>query len=182
MEIVLWTLNGMVLVGTLALAIWLWTGGLVTLGAITVVSALIIRLMNMSGWFMWTLAGIFDNIGVVQESMQTIARPLQITDKPGALPIKVDKGEIHFDGINFRYAPVERERSRFGRGEQGADAPPPPSTLVGSLAGPRAAVIESLSLKIKAGEKVGLVGRSGAGKSTLVNLLLRFYDVEGAAS
>jgi ATP-binding cassette subfamily B multidrug efflux pump len=40
-------------------------------------------------------------------------------------------------------------------------------------------VIENLSLDIKPGEKVGLVGRSGAGKSTLVNLLLRFYDLEG---
>jgi len=39
-------------------------------------------------------------------------------------------------------------------------------------------VINNLDLNIKAGEKVGLVGRSGAGKSTLVNLLLRFYDVE----
>ena len=40
-------------------------------------------------------------------------------------------------------------------------------------------VIEDLSLTIKPGEKVGLVGRSGAGKSTIVNLLLRFYDIEG---
>ncbi|MBA5775735.1 ABC transporter ATP-binding protein [Stappia sp. F7233] len=40
-------------------------------------------------------------------------------------------------------------------------------------------VIEDLSLAIRPGEKVGLVGRSGAGKSTLVSLLLRFYDLEG---
>jgi ATP-binding cassette subfamily B multidrug efflux pump len=40
-------------------------------------------------------------------------------------------------------------------------------------------VIEDLSLTIRPGEKIGLVGRSGAGKSTIVNLLLRFYDVEG---
>jgi ATP-binding cassette subfamily B multidrug efflux pump len=39
-------------------------------------------------------------------------------------------------------------------------------------------VIDNLSLHIKPGEKIGLVGRSGAGKSTIVNLLLRFYDVE----
>jgi ATP-binding cassette subfamily B multidrug efflux pump len=39
-------------------------------------------------------------------------------------------------------------------------------------------VLQALNLNIKAGEKVGLVGRSGAGKSTIVNLLLRFYDVE----
>ncbi|WP_246700691.1 ABC transporter ATP-binding protein, partial [Rhizobium sp. PEPV16] len=39
-------------------------------------------------------------------------------------------------------------------------------------------VIDNLSLDIKAGEKVGLVGRSGAGKTTLMNLLLRFYDLE----
>ena len=43
----------------------------------------------------------------------------------------------------------------------------------------RKQVIEDFTLTIKPGEKVGLVGRSGAGKSTLVNLLLRFYDLEG---
>ncbi|MEM1370652.1 MAG: ATP-binding cassette domain-containing protein [Pseudomonadota bacterium] len=41
-----------------------------------------------------------------------------------------------------------------------------------------APVIEGLDLKIRPGQKVGLVGRSGAGKSTLVNLLLRFYDLQ----
>ncbi|WP_165218448.1 ABC transporter ATP-binding protein [Affinirhizobium pseudoryzae] len=44
--------------------------------------------------------------------------------------------------------------------------------------GKQKGVIEDFSLTIKAGEKVGLVGRSGAGKTTLMNLLLRFYDVE----
>ncbi len=45
--------------------------------------------------------------------------------------------------------------------------------------GRKSGVIDDLTLSIRPGEKVGIVGRSGAGKSTLVNLLLRFYDLEG---
>src|SRR5881398_2073781 len=40
-------------------------------------------------------------------------------------------------------------------------------------------VIQGLTLTVRPGEKIGLIGRSGAGKSTLVNLLLRFFDLEG---
>ena len=47
--------------------------------------------------------------------------------------------------------------------------------------GKQQSVIEGLNLDIKPGEKIGLIGHSGAGKSTLVNLLLRFYDVEGGS-
>ncbi len=45
--------------------------------------------------------------------------------------------------------------------------------------GKQSGVIDKLNVRIKPGEKIGLVGRSGAGKSTIVNLLLRFYDREG---
>ncbi|MEM9706133.1 MAG: ABC transporter ATP-binding protein [Pseudomonadota bacterium] len=44
--------------------------------------------------------------------------------------------------------------------------------------GKKGGVIDDLTLRIAAGEKIGLVGRSGAGKTTLTNLLLRFYDLE----
>jgi ATP-binding cassette subfamily B multidrug efflux pump len=47
--------------------------------------------------------------------------------------------------------------------------------------GRRTGGLREISLTIRPGEKVGLVGRSGAGKSTLVNLLLRFFDTEGGA-
>ncbi|MGI1671272.1 MAG: ABC transporter ATP-binding protein/permease [Neptuniibacter sp.] len=49
---------------------------------------------------------------------------------------------------------------------------------VGFHYGEEKRVLENLSLTIKPGEKVGIVGRSGAGKSTVVNLLMRFHDVE----
>ncbi|UGY09434.1 ABC transporter ATP-binding protein [Phyllobacterium pellucidum] len=49
---------------------------------------------------------------------------------------------------------------------------------IGFHYGKGAGIIDKLSLDIRPGEKIGVVGRSGAGKSTLVNLLLRFYDLE----
>ena len=67
----------------------------------------------------------------------------------------VTKGEIRFDTIGFNYGSA--------RGVPGADP---------------ARVIDGLSLTIRGGEKIGLIGRSGAGKSTLVSLLLRFYDLD----
>src|SRR5262249_60010638 len=103
MELVLWSLNGAVLVGTTGLALWLWSQGQITIGAISVVTGLIIRLMAMSGWFMWTLAGIFENVGVVQESMMTISRPFTVVDTTDAKPLKVSRGAIAFDDVSFDY-------------------------------------------------------------------------------
>ena len=159
MELVLFTLNGAVLVLTTALALWLWSRGQVSIGSIAIVTGLIIRLMNVSGWFMWTLAGIFDNIGVVQESMAAIARDHQVVDAPDAKPLAVTAGEIRYENLKFNYGKVIAEQS------------------AGKVAA--GGLIDNLSLRVAPGEKVGLVGRSGAGKSTLVNVLMRFYDVEG---
>ena len=155
MEFALFAINGVLIVVTSALAIWLWQAGLVSLGAIALVTGLTIRIVNMSGWVMWTVAGIFENLGVVHEGMETISRPQTVLDAPGARALDVRAGEIVFDGVGFDYG---RTRSA-GDGRPGG-------------------VLEGLSLTIKPGEKVGLIGRSGAGKSTLVNLLLRFYDLD----
>lgn len=156
MEFALYTLNGILIVAVGGLALWLWQEGHVTTGANATVIGLVIRVVMMSGWVMWTISGIFENIGVVHEGMETISRAQSVLDAPGAKPLKVAEGEIKFDAIRFHY----------GGGMSGAEHQP-------------TRVIEHLSLAIAPGEKVGLVGRSGAGKSTLVNLLLRFYDLEG---
>jgi len=142
-------LNGLLMVGTTGLGLWLWSQGFATIGALATSSGLTIRIVNMSGWIMWVVTGIFENIGQVAEGMETISRPHDVVDAPGALPLKVERGEIRFEHMKFHY----------GRTSGG--------------------IIDDLSLTIRAGEKVGLVGRSGAGKSTLVNVLLRFYDLEG---
>ena len=149
MNVVIWISNGLLIVSCGGLAIWLWGAGVVTLGAIALIVALTIRIVNMSGWVIWVVTSIFENIGTVQEGMETISQPHAVVDQAGARPLVVERGEIAYENIRFHY----------GKEDGG--------------------IIDDLSLKIRPGEKVGLVGRSGAGKSTLVNLLLRFYDLEG---
>jgi ATP-binding cassette subfamily B multidrug efflux pump len=155
MELVLYALNGVLIAGASGVAIWLWSQEMVSIGAIAVVTGLVLRIVAMSGWILWVVAGIFENMGVVQEGMETISRPTLVMDQPDGKALVVDAGEIRFEHISFHY----------GR-QSGAGTVRP------------GGVIYDLSLRIAPGEKVGLVGRSGAGKSTLVNLLLRFYDLE----
>jgi ATP-binding cassette, subfamily B, multidrug efflux pump len=149
------TLNALLITATVALALWLWTSNLVSLGDIALVATLVVRITQMSGWVLNLITTIFENIGVVQDGMETISRPHAIVDKTGAKPLLVTKGEIRFDAIGFNYGSA--------KGTPGADP---------------ARIIDGLSLTIRGGEKIGLIGRSGAGKSTLVSLLLRFYNLE----
>ena len=97
------TMNGLLIAGTMALAIWLWTIDLITLGAIALASGLAIRIATMSGWIMWTSIGIFDNVGAVYEGMETIALPQELVDRPDATPLAVTKGGIRFDNVTFHY-------------------------------------------------------------------------------
>jgi ATP-binding cassette subfamily B multidrug efflux pump len=142
-------MNAALLTATAAVGLWLWSEG--RLGAAAVATALPLawQITATAGWVSWEVAAIFENVGMVQEGMQTIAVPLAGTDKPGACALQVPRGEIRFEDLSFSY------------GRQ--DARP---------------VLEHLNLTVRPGERVGLVGRSGAGKSTLVNLLLRFYELE----
>jgi ATP-binding cassette subfamily B multidrug efflux pump len=97
------TMNGLLIAGTMGLCIYLWTQGALTVGDITVASGLAIRIATMSGWIMWTSIGIFDNVGAVYEGMETIARPQDLVDKPDAMELKVDRGEIRFENVTFHY-------------------------------------------------------------------------------
>lgn len=148
MNITLTTLNMLLLFSVAGLSIGLWQNAMVSTGEIAVAVALVLRIQGMSQWILWEVSGLFENIGTVQDGINTISRERDVVDVPNAAPLVVQDGQIAFDKIRFHY-------------------------------GKEAGVIEDLSLSIKAGEKIGLIGRSGAGKSTLVNLLLRFYDLDG---
>jgi ATP-binding cassette, subfamily B, multidrug efflux pump len=142
-------MNALLLVTTAAIGIWLWAIGSIGAGAVATALPLAWQAANVSGWVGWEVTGIFENIGVVQEGMQSIAVPHSHGDRRDARPLEVSRGEIRLENVTFGY----------GR----SDAAP---------------VLQKLNLEIRPGERIGLVGRSGAGKSTLVNLLLRFFAPE----
>src|SRR5437660_6514715 len=150
-------LNATMVTGTGALALVLWTRGKVEVGTVAMALPLAWQIVNVAGWVAWQITSIFENVGVIQEGMMTIARPIALLDRPGAADLMVTRGEIRFDNVRFGYG---RERSLREDGRPYA-------------------VIDGLTLTVRPGEKIGLIGRSGAGKSTLVNLLLRFFDLEG---
>ncbi|UTH37815.1 ABC transporter ATP-binding protein/permease [Pseudomonas sp. KHPS1] len=96
-------LNGVLIVGTGALAMWLWSQSLITTGAIALSLGLVIRINNMAEWIMWVVNGIFENVGTVQDGMQTIVQPRQVLDRADARPIQVREGGVRFEDIHFHY-------------------------------------------------------------------------------
>ena len=146
------TMNALLLVGTAGIGMWLWGRGEVSAGVVATALPLAWTIANVAGWVSWEVTGIFENVGVVQEGMQTIAVPHQLIDAPDARVLEVSRGEIAIERLTFTY----------GRSDG-------------------LAVLSDLNLVVSPGERVGVVGRSGAGKSTLVNLLLRFHEIERGA-
>src|SRR5450631_3529787 len=149
-EIVNHLLSMGLIAGTGGVTLWLWTRGQVGVGAVAAATAMALRLNGISHWVMWEMASLFEQIGTVQDGINTLARSPTVLDRPGAAPLRVTQGDIRFEGVSFAY---------------------------GAESNPARPVIDDLDLHIRPGEKIGLVGRYGAGKSTIVNLLLRFYDI-----
>jgi len=136
------------ILSTAGVSVWLWTRGEVGVGAVAASTAMALRLNGMSHWIMWEFAALFEHVGTVRDGLATLSRERVVVDRPDARPLVVSRGEIRFEHVTFAYG-------------NRADRP----------------VLRDLTLVIRPGEKIGLVGRSGAGKSTIVNLLLRFYDI-----
>ena len=130
-------------------AVWLWWKGRATAGDITFV---------LTSYFI--VHGYLRDIGQhvrnlqrsaneMEEMVQFHSQPLGVTDHAHANPIRVRTGEIVYDRVTFRYAAQQEP------------------------------LFADFSLRIRAGERVGLVGHSGSGKTTFVKLLHRLYDVSG---
>jgi ATP-binding cassette subfamily B multidrug efflux pump len=96
-------LNYLLLFAIVALSIRLWLMRVVTPGNIAVAIALAQRLQSMSQWILWELGNLFENIGTVQDGMQTVSRPRTVVDAQGAPALQVPEGRIRFEGVGFHY-------------------------------------------------------------------------------
>jgi ATP-binding cassette subfamily B multidrug efflux pump len=101
----LWMLNALLLVATAAVGLGLWQANQLEVGVFAMALPLAWQVTSAAGWVSWEVAGIFENIGVVQEGMETIARPLTMTDRSDARPLTVTRGEIRFEHLGFAYDP-----------------------------------------------------------------------------
>lgn len=147
-EVVNHILSMLLIISSCGIGLWLWTKGDIGVGGIAAVTAMALRLNGISHWVMWEMTSLFEQVGTVQDGVNTLSLPHKVVDAPDAPDLRVSRGEICFEAVDFSYGGQRR-------------------------------ILEGFNLNIRPGEKVGLVGRSGAGKSTIVNLLLRFFDVEG---
>ena len=95
--------NTSLTLSTAALGIWLWHQGQVGVGAVATATAMALRVNGLSQYIMWESARLFENIGTVSDGMVTLSKPQTILDKPNAPPLKVVRGEIKFDKVDFSY-------------------------------------------------------------------------------
>ncbi len=96
-------------------------------------------------------AGISRAGASAQRIFEVFDAPLEVQDAPDAVPLPPIRCRVEFDGVSFRYPGDERE------------------------------VLHDISFCAEPGQTVAILGTTGSGKSTLVNLLPRFYDVNGGS-
>jgi ATP-binding cassette subfamily B multidrug efflux pump len=84
-------------------ALWLWAGSLVGVGAVAAATAMAFRLNGISHWVMWEMATLFEHIGTVQDGMATLSRPRAVVDRADAVALKVTRGEVRFENVGFSY-------------------------------------------------------------------------------
>ena len=152
MSLVIDLLNTSLLLATSFVGFWLIRShGQAGVGALAMALPMALQATFQSGWIMFEVSGIFENLGRVQEGIEALTKPHSINDVPDAKPLHIGgrKASIVFDKVSFNY------------GKEGSP------------------VLDGFDLVVPAGQRVGLVGTSSAGKSTITSLIVRAYDVEG---
>ncbi|WP_132999993.1 ABC transporter ATP-binding protein [Luteimonas arsenica] len=98
-----YALNMALVFAVAGIGLWLWMDGAIGAGAVAVGVALALRLVGMSQWIMWELSALFENIGTVQDGINSISLPPTVDDAPGAPELPAVSGDIRFEGVGFHY-------------------------------------------------------------------------------
>ncbi|NOT14825.1 MAG: ABC transporter ATP-binding protein [Methylotenera sp.] len=96
-------LNMLLVISCVGVALWLWSHNQVGVGAVAAVTAMALRLNGISHWVMWEMTSLYEQIGTVQDGINTLAQAHSITDKPDAKALCVTHGQIEFAKVNFAY-------------------------------------------------------------------------------
>ncbi|MEL6570519.1 MAG: ABC transporter ATP-binding protein [Pseudomonadota bacterium] len=95
--------NAFALLVIIGPALWLWTNGALTIGEVAAAIAMALRLNMMTGWIIWMTVRVFEHLGDIAESLESVAVPHSVTDKPGAPAIQIKQGQIDFQGVAHHY-------------------------------------------------------------------------------
>jgi ATP-binding cassette subfamily B protein len=130
-------------------ALLLWRSGAAGVGDITFALTMFFMLQAYLRDIGTHLRNLQRAVSDMEELVALERQPPGVQDKPGAMPIAITRGEIRFEHVDFVYSQHALPLYR------------------------------DFSMRIAAGERIGLVGPSGSGKSTFVKLVQRLYDVTG---
>lgn len=104
---------------------------------------------------------LITSIAKAERIFEILDTPPKIVDSPDAKDLGTIKGDVEFENVTFGYEGV--------------------NPVTGAVIKTAKNVLQNTSFTVKAGETIALVGPTGAGKSTIVNLISRFYDIQGGS-
>jgi ATP-binding cassette subfamily B protein len=84
-------------------SIYFWQFGQATPGDIVAAGAVSIRIAQMTGWVSFTLMAIYSNVGEIEDGMRTLTNPDRVEDAIDADELKITKGKIAFENVDFQY-------------------------------------------------------------------------------
>ncbi len=106
-------LNMLLIIGSGGLGLWLWTQGQVTVGGVAAITAMALRLNGISHWVMWEMTSLYEQVGTVQDGINTLSMQHSIIDTSDAKHLKVSQGNIEFSDVNFAYPAQKRVLEQF---------------------------------------------------------------------
>jgi ATP-binding cassette subfamily B multidrug efflux pump len=101
-------LNMLLIISSGGFGLWLWTKGQMSVGGIAAIAAMCLRLNGISHWVMWELTSLYEQIGTVQDGINTLTLRQSITDKAEAKPLVVNQGHVQFHQVSFAY-PAQKQ-------------------------------------------------------------------------